>query len=43
MISETLDRYKSRLDIAEKSEYNDNRIENLIHDIVTGGKYGSFI
>lgn len=35
--------YNSGLDISEKSGYNDNRTENLIHDVVTGGKYGNFI
>ena len=33
----------SRLDIVTKSGYNDNRIEIMIHDVVTGGKYGNFI
>lgn len=35
--------YNSGLDISEKSGYNDNRIENSIHDVVTGGKCGNFI
>ena len=33
----------SRLDIVTKSGYNDNRIEIMIHDVVTGGKYENFI
>lgn len=35
--------YNSRLDISEKSGYNDNRTENSIYEYVTGGKYGNFI
>lgn len=35
--------YNSRLDISEKSGHSDNRTEMLIHDVVTGGKYGNFI
>ena len=33
----------SRLDIVTKSWYNDNRIEIMIYDVVTGGEYGNFI
>lgn len=33
----------SRLDIVTKSGYNDNRIEIMIYDVVTGGEYGNFI